>query len=178
MGPNQEIFKQLEILESAIDRHGQNIELMAEEVRKLQNYGKELRDFLLGPKLEDTDLLWHRGQAPMVMQLISLRDALIDYRRSTELEEQFEVAYRKIDAQLLYTLSISQVHPIPDCSDWFDPLYQEAIQVEETADQEMNLKVLNILYPGYRRQEHLIRHQLVRIASLEGNLVPPLHRGF
>lgn len=178
MGSNQEIFEQLEKLESSINRHGQKIESMTEEVRKLQNnYGKDLSEFLLGPKLEDTVLLWHRGQAPMVMQLIPLRDALIDYRRSNELEEQFEVSYRKIDAQLLYTLSIPQVYPILDCSEWFDPSYQEAIEVEKTDNEEEDMKVLDLLYPGYRRQEKIIRPQLVRIARIEGTLVPPLGGG-
>ena len=119
-------------------------------------------------KLQDS-FIFEERVLPGVKEVIRARDNVIGQLNDSEENDDNYIFYEALDSALENTLEEFNVTEVePEGGSQFNSEMQEVVSEESTLQSKDDGKVVEILKPGYRRGDRLIRPQQVKISKFKG----------
>lgn len=169
---DQQIYNVLQEVRSILSSLEENFNTFSSHLREKDRLVKDLRE---REESLQQDFIFHNQIEPGVWVLIGIRDNLLI--RLNHIDQQNEgtnhdekAFLQGVNEQLLKALQkfgISEIQLEAEGRE-VDSEYQEVAVTAPVQDQKLEGKVLEILYPGYRRESEVLRTQQVKVAKLGG----------
>lgn len=169
---DQQIYNLVEEVRSILSSVEENFNTLSSHLQEKDRLIKDLRKT---EKSLQQEFIFRNQIEPGIWVLIGIRDHLLI--RLNHLDQQTEEANNEektflqgVNQQLLKALQkfgISEIQLQAEGTE-IDPEYQEVALTAPVEDQNLEGKVLEILQPGYRWQERVLRPQKVKVAKFGG----------
>jgi molecular chaperone GrpE len=101
--------------------------------------------------------------ADTIKTIIPVLDSLDRALQTSPEKSEFHVGMELIYKQLQDALAKLGVRPVPAKGEQFDPQLHEAVEMVDT-DDAPDHEVLDVLQPGYKLKDRLLRPAMVRVA--------------
>jgi molecular chaperone GrpE len=101
--------------------------------------------------------------ADTIKTIIPVLDSLDRALQTSPEKSEFHVGMELIHKQLQDALAKLGVRPVPAKGEQFDPQLHEAVEMVDTGDAPDH-EVLDVLQPGYKLKDRLLRPAMVRVA--------------
>lgn len=116
-----------------------------------------------------SEFIFEEKILPGTKKIIKARDSVIGQLGSADESEDNYIFLEAMDTALEETLEEFGVNEVvPEDGEKFDPNIQEAVKEEKTLESRQDKKIVEVLRPGYRWEERLIRPQQVKVANFDG----------
>lgn len=136
---------------------------------KLDKQSGKQEEILQTAEQLQSEFIFEEKILPGTKKIIKARDNVIGQLGSADESEDNYIFLEAMDTALEETVEeFGVTEVVPEDGEKFDPNIQEVVKEEKTLESRQDKKILEVLRPGYRWEERLIRPQQVKVANFDG----------